>query len=207
MEHYNNVTKGKGGVVPRYMHEEDDEEDSDMMAYERASDFVMDLVMDQGGYRMMDRDEDGYEDGDEVGRWDQEGTRLHEIRALCRLVSISLDTVVYNDAKSVVIGGTAGCRYDSHRCHQWRHHCNSRFSVPLYIPWNTWYDFIKWKHFACYRRFVRGIQRWPVVNSPHKGQWHGALMFSLICAWTKGCANNRDAGDLRCHTAFIMVSL
>ena len=22
------------------------------------------------------------------------------------------------------------------------------------------------------------------VNSPHKGQWHGALMFSLICVWT-----------------------
>ena len=21
------------------------------------------------------------------------------------------------------------------------------------------------------------------VNSPHKGQWHGAFMFSLICAW------------------------
>ena len=29
--------------------------------------------------------------------------------------------------------------------------------------------------------FVRGIHRWP-VNSPHKGQWRGALMFSLICA-------------------------
>ena len=24
-----------------------------------------------------------------------------------------------------------------------------------------------------------------LVNSPHKGQWGGALMFSLICAWTK----------------------
>ena len=28
--------------------------------------------------------------------------------------------------------------------------------------------------------FVRGIHRSP-VSSPHKGQWHGALMFSLIC--------------------------
>ena len=43
-------------------------------------------------------------------------------------------------------------------------------------------DVIKWKHFLCYWLFVRGIHRWP-VNSPHKGQWHGALMFSLICAW------------------------
>ena len=30
----------------------------------------------------------------------------------------------------------------------------------------------------------RGIHRWP-VNSPHKGQWRGALMFSLICALNK----------------------
>ena len=27
-----------------------------------------------------------------------------------------------------------------------------------------------------------GIHRSP-VNSPHKGQWRGALMFSLICVW------------------------
>ena len=37
-------------------------------------------------------------------------------------------------------------------------------------------DVIKWKHFPRYWPFVRGIHRWP-VNSPHKGQWHGALMF------------------------------
>ena len=40
--------------------------------------------------------------------------------------------------------------------------------------------------------FVRGIHRSPVY-SPHKGQWRGALMLSLICAW----ANNGDAEDLR----------
>ena len=39
------------------------------------------------------------------------------------------------------------------------------------------------------------------VDSPHKGQWHRALMFSLFCSWTNGWANNRDAGDLRCHRA------
>ena len=42
-------------------------------------------------------------------------------------------------------------------------------------------DVIKWKHFPRYWPFVRGIRRSP-VNSPHKGQWRGALMFSLICA-------------------------
>ena len=35
------------------------------------------------------------------------------------------------------------------------------------------------------------------VNSPHKGQWHGALVFSLIAAWINGWVNNREAGDLR----------
>ena len=43
-------------------------------------------------------------------------------------------------------------------------------------------DVMKWKHFPCYWPFVWGIHRSP-VNSPHKGQWRGALMFSLICAW------------------------
>ena len=35
------------------------------------------------------------------------------------------------------------------------------------------------------------------VNSPHKVQWRGALMFSLICVWTKCWENNHEAGDLR----------
>ena len=59
-------------------------------------------------------------------------------------------------------------------------------------------DVIKWKHFPRYWPFVRGIHRSP-VDSPHKGQDRGALMFSLICAWTNGWANNRDAADLRRH--------
>ena len=57
-------------------------------------------------------------------------------------------------------------------------------------------DVIKWKHFPCNRPFVRGIHRSP-VNSPHKGQWHGALMFSLICVWINYWVNNGEAGDLR----------
>ena len=44
--------------------------------------------------------------------------------------------------------------------------------------------------------FVWGIHRWP-VNSPHKGQCRGALMLSLIGAWTNDWANNRFTGDLR----------
>ena len=61
-------------------------------------------------------------------------------------------------------------------------------------------DVIKWKHFPRYWAFVRGIHRSP-VNSPHRGQWRGALMFSLICAWINAWINSREAGDLRRHRA------
>ena len=59
-------------------------------------------------------------------------------------------------------------------------------------------DVIKWKHFPRYWPFVRGIHRSP-VNSPHKGQWRVALMFSLICGWINRWINNREAGDLKRH--------
>ena len=59
-------------------------------------------------------------------------------------------------------------------------------------------DVIKLKHFPCYWPFVRGIHRSP-VNFPHKGQWRGAFIFSLICTWINRCVNNREAGDSRRH--------
>ena len=85
-------------------------------------------------------------------------------------------------------------------------------SLPSYYRNQSWLivnshdDVIKWKHFPCYWPFVRGIHRWP-VNSPHKGQCRGALMFSLICAWIKGEVNNREAGDLRRHRAHCDVTV
>ena len=57
-------------------------------------------------------------------------------------------------------------------------------------------DVIKWKHFPRNWPFVRGIHRSP-VNSLHKGQWRGTLMFSLICVWINDWVNNGEAGDLR----------
>ena len=64
------------------------------------------------------------------------------------------------------------------------------------IYWVHHDDVIKWKHFARYWPFVRGIH-WSPVISPNKGQWRGALIFSLICARINGSVNNREAGDLR----------
>ena len=67
-------------------------------------------------------------------------------------------------------------------------------------------DVIKLKHFPLYWPFVRGIHRSP-VNSPHKVQWRGTLMFSLIWAWTNGWVNNHEAGDLRRHRAHYDVTI
>ena len=42
----------------------------------------------------------------------------------------------------------------------------------------------------------------PVTGeSPHKGQWRGALISSLICVWTNGWVNNRNFGDFWSHRA------
>ena len=61
-------------------------------------------------------------------------------------------------------------------------------------------DAIKWKHFLRHWPFVRGIH-WSPVNSPHKCQWHEALMFPFMCAWIDGWVNNREAGDVIRHRA------
>ena len=67
-------------------------------------------------------------------------------------------------------------------------------------------DVIKRKHFPRYWPFVRGIHQSP-VNSPRKGQWRGALMFSLICTRINGWVNNREAGDLKRHCAHYDVTV
>ena len=88
----------------------------------------------------------------------------------------------------------------------------------MYVPWpsnhdtHKWSvvgehdDVIKWKHFPRYWPFVWGIHRWP-VNSPHKGQLRGALMFSLICTWSNSWAIIEDAGDLRRHRTHYGVTV
>ena len=71
-------------------------------------------------------------------------------------------------------------KYENEQISWWRHQMKT---FPRYWPF-----------------VVRGIHRSP-VHSPHKGQWRGPLMFSLICAWTNSWASNGNAGDLRRHRA------
>ena len=79
-------------------------------------------------------------------------------------------------------------------------HSRASFRMPLEIPHCTHDDVTKWKHFPRYWPFVRGFH-WSPVNSPHKGQWRRAVMFSLICVWINGWVNNGEAGDLRRYRA------
>ena len=92
---------------------------------------------------------------------------------------------------------TLGATTDQSRTLSWLH--------VSWRPIRAW-----WRHqmekISAALAFVRGIHRSSVnhrspVNFPHKGQWRGALMFSLICVWTNSWANNGDAGDLRRHCA------
>ena len=53
---------------------------------------------------------------------------------------------------------------------------------------------------------MRGFHR-SLVNAPHKGQWHGTLVSSLICAWINGWVNKHEAADLRRHRAHHIVTV
>ena len=106
---------------------------------------------------------------------------------------------------------------NKHRCHEWlieerhwaarnlwKHDHALLFALICHITLMVVSeiihdDAIKWTYFPRYWPFVWGIHQSP-VNSPHEGQRRGALMFSLIHAWTNGWVNNRDAGDWRRHS-------
>ena len=73
----------------------------------------------------------------------------------------------------------------------WYPHAYIQKWVWISVHHHSW-----WRHkmetFSALLAFCTG-------NSPvqHKGQWRGALIFSLVCAWTNSWANNGDAGYLR----------
>ena len=90
-----------------------------------------------------------------------------------------------------------------------QHCCRDALTLP-WSRWRTGYpihdDVIKWKHFPRYWPFMRGIHRGP-VNSPHKGQWRGALMFSLIYTRINAWVNNGESGALRRHRVHYDVTV
>ena len=65
---------------------------------------------------------------------------------------------------------------------------------------------INWKYIPCYWPFMRGIHQ-SLADSPHKGQRHRVLMFSLTSAWACCIANNRGAREFRRHRAYYDVTV
>ena len=89
-----------------------------------------------------------------------------------------------DDSHGVRASGADRRQKYTHSQHQW---------------WETW-----WRHqmetFSALLAICAGNSPVP-VNSPHKGQWRGALMFSFIWVWINCSVNNRDAGNLRRYRA------
>ena len=87
--------------------------------------------------------------------------------------------------------------WDVYFCKYWPYNnpCCAEFIWGNYVnlfyhpPWNgasSWDLFSPWwrdqtELFPFYRPFVKGIHR-SLLDSPHKGRWHGSLMFFFICA-------------------------
>ena len=63
-------------------------------------------------------------------------------------------------------------------------------------------DISWWRHqMEAFSALLALYARHSPVNSPHKSQWRGDLMFFLIWVWINGSVNSREAGDLRRHRA------
>ena len=103
----------------------------------------------------------------------------------------------------IKIRGSHGLRIFSIKKTRLPHHNVNRWPGAK-GAWPSHDGVIKWKHFPLYWPLVRGIHRSP-MNSPHKGQWRGALMFSFICAWINGWINR--GWLLRRHCAHCDVTI
>ena len=103
------------------------------------------------------------------------------------------------------------CNIHVHICRLVCHNHVSRVGSSNYMPqylWgvntcprpSTYEDLSWWRHqletFSALLALCAGNSPVP-VNSLHKGQWRGALMFSFIYARINDWVNNREAGDLR----------
>ena len=105
---------------------------------------------------------------------------------------------------------TGSWYWTRHNCWLMRVALKRNGAIPRFPTYDICIVITWWHHqvenLPCYWPFVREIHQLS-INSPHKGQWHGALMFSLICAWINGWVNNGEAGDLRRHWAHYDVTV
>ena len=132
--------------------------------------------------------------------------------AQCFLLNVEMSLIWFATFKKVPCFGITICYFNEYytttnpvQSCDWQPNPRQFQRSPWKLP-RFHDDVIKWKHFPRNWPSVRGIHRSP-VNSPHKGQWRGALMFSLICVWINGWVNSREAGDLRRYHAHYDVTV
>ena len=79
-------------------------------------------------------------------------------------------------------------------------HNDTRIKSYTYEKLHVW-KVTRMKNYTLHFIRVTFDEFCPPRPTIHKGQWRGALMFSLICGWINVRVNNREAGDLRRHRA------
>ena len=94
---------------------------------------------------------------------------------------------------------------------QWVKKPQQTLCAMLYSSLSVGIDCILWwRHqmetFSALLAICAGNSSSP-VNSPHKGRWRGALMFSLICAWMNDWVSNRDLRRHRIHYDVTVMSI
>ena len=106
---------------------------------------------------------------------------------------LKLWTMLSHTIKSIALS--------EHILHLW---CNHELLVQMHSVWSWWRH--QMETFSALLALFAGNSPVP-VNSLHKDQWRGALMFSLFCAWINDWVNNREAGDFKCHRAHHAVNV
>ena len=87
-------------------------------------------------------------------------------------------------------------------------HCGDKTVVgfPLLVKWHLYVESGPWlQNLGKRKNVISHHIKWSVLYMRkkiwhfkiHKGQWCGALMFSLISAWINGWINNHKSGDLK----------
>ena len=126
-------------------------------------------------------------------------------RPFCLALNV-LKHIINDDAKTIWLPATIMLTYMYTAAEIKTHHIDSSMQEgSISITMYSW-----WRHqietFSALLAICAGNS--PVPGEfPHKGQWRGALMFSLICVWMKGWVNTREAGDLRRYRAHCDVTV
>ena len=122
------------------------------------------------------------------------------MRPACFLRDLNSKTMSYLPNTLVCIWRTAYIYHGNHQLFYRAWRIPSKFLISQHMMTSSNENFFRVTGHFCGKPSVSG-------EFHHKGQWCGALIISLICAWTNGWVNNADADDLRRHRAHYDVTV